>query len=180
MAVLVDQASNEPPLKSVPGAQNWELIKDLKLADPSFFQPGRIDAILGTDVFKYVMLDGLHVGVDEEPMAVIIIFGWAIMGDYKASPAQTSVNLHVVCKPGEDLNQLLQQFWEVEQVNTSFNDLLTTEERNAILIFKESVRQTSDGRYEVTMPRKTGHNHLGNSREQALKRFVSTEKSLNR
>ena len=125
---LVDQVSNKLPLKSVPGAQNWELIKDLKLADPSFFQPGRIDAILGTDVLKYVMLDGLHVGADEEPMAVKTIFGWATMGDYKASPAQTSVNLHVVCKPGKDLYQLLKQFWEVEQVNTSSYDLLTTEE----------------------------------------------------
>ena len=75
MAVLVDQVSNKLPLKSVPGAQNWELIKDLKLADPSFFQPGRIDAILGTDVLKYVMLDGLLVGADEEPMAMKTIFG---------------------------------------------------------------------------------------------------------
>ena len=80
------------------------------LAYPSFFQPDRIDAILGTDVLKYVKLDGLHVGADEEPT----IFGWAIMGDYKASPAHR-----------EDLDQLLKQLWEVEQVNTSSNDLLT-------------------------------------------------------
>ena len=73
MAVLVDQVSNEFPLKSVPGAQNWELIRDFKLADPSFFQPGCIDAILGTDVLKYVMLDGSHVAADEEPMAVKLL-----------------------------------------------------------------------------------------------------------
>ena len=61
MVVLVDQVSNELQLKSVPGSQNWEVIKDLKLADPCFFQPGRIDAILGSDILKYVMLNGLHV-----------------------------------------------------------------------------------------------------------------------
>lgn len=50
-AVVVAKVTCDLPVHPVPFDLSWKHISDLTLADPSFSQPGRIDLLLGVDVF---------------------------------------------------------------------------------------------------------------------------------
>ena len=50
-AVVVPKVTCDLPLCPVPFDLQWKHISDLPLADPGFAQPGRIDMLLGADIF---------------------------------------------------------------------------------------------------------------------------------
>ncbi len=177
-AYLVDKVSDELPISPVLGANKWEFIKGLDLADPLFDKPGKIDAIFGSNVLKRIILPSTVAGGDKEPMAFQTVFGWAITGECEGAQSNNSIHLHVTCEPEEDLDQLLKKFWEVEQVPTSLDSSLNAEEKQAVETFRDSVHQQPDGRYEVALPRKIQSHKLGESRDTACRRLYSMEKSL--
>ena len=55
-------------------------LKDLKLADPVFGRPGKIDILLGIDVYTDVLLHGRRSGPPGSPIAFETIFGWVLAG----------------------------------------------------------------------------------------------------
>ena len=163
-AVLVDKITHDLPTASTFGTQNWEVTRHLALVDPTFYQPGRIDALLGMDVLFDILIN------EGEPRAIGTIFVWAIAGPYsgETNKPNNNISLHVVCDQGEDLNALLRSFWESEELYLKSEPLLTTDEQWAVKTFKESVTRTSEGRYQVAIPRKREALPLGESRAQAL------------
>ena len=64
----------------VPFQLDWKHISDLPLADPGFRQPGRIDLLLGVDVFIDVLRHGRRSGPPESPTALETEFGWVLCG----------------------------------------------------------------------------------------------------
>ena len=50
------------PLESIPAALKWDHLLDLKLADPDFRTPARIDLLLGAEVFTSILRDGRRTG----------------------------------------------------------------------------------------------------------------------
>ena len=50
------------PLHSVPFDLKWDHLSDLQLADPDFWRPGRINVLLGIDIFTNVMGHGQRSG----------------------------------------------------------------------------------------------------------------------
>ena len=131
------------------------MTRHLALADPTFHQPGRIDALLDMDVLLDILIGGIHVGSEGEPRAIGIIFGWAIAGPYsgETNKPNDNISLHVVCDQGEDLNALLRSFWESEELSLKSEPLLTTDEQWAVKTFKEGVTRTSEGRYQLAIPK---------------------------
>ena len=117
-------------------------------------------------------------GKPTEPKAFNTVFGWAIAGQYQGSLVQAPTSLHVVCEAGEDLDSLLKRFWESEETSSKAVSLFTLEEQVAVDTFQQTVKRTREGRYQVSLPRKPDSASLGNSRDQALKRFHITESSL--
>ena len=70
----------ELPLRPIHLDSNWNHLSNLTLADPGFSQPGRIDILLGVDVFVEVMLHGRRTGPPGSPTAFETTFGWVLAG----------------------------------------------------------------------------------------------------
>ena len=81
---------------------------------------------------------------------------------------------HVSLISGDDL---LRKFWEIEEGSENNTDL-SPEERAAVSHFKENHRRTKDGRFVVPLPKTPDPPSLGESRSQAVRRFLSLERSL--
>ena len=82
-AALVDNITYNIPAHAIFCTENWEVTRNLRLADPSFHKPGHIDALIRMDVLSDVLLNGLHTGKPTEPKAFNTVFGWAIAGQYQ-------------------------------------------------------------------------------------------------
>ena len=76
-------------------------------------------------------------------------------------------------------DELLSKFWEVEETPKNCSmDSYSQEERLVVHHFKENHRKSKDGRFVVPLPCKPGAKALGESRTQAVRRFLSLEQSL--
>ncbi|XP_026671887.1 uncharacterized protein LOC113464700 [Ceratina calcarata] len=129
------------------------LPRDLKLADPDFNKPGKIDILLGNTIF-YRLLESGKVYLNK---GLIIL-----------------QNTQLVIS----LENQLSKFWEIEQLPKKVfysNDELACEEHYAL-----NTRRESDGRYIVRLPFNDKQHSLGESRSLALKRFYSLERRLER
>ncbi|XP_048000292.1 uncharacterized protein LOC125237342 [Leguminivora glycinivorella] len=77
------------------------------------------------------------------------------------------------------LEEMVEKFWETERLESEENDTLTPQELRAEKIYQETVTRDVDGRYVVALPFKSDKPILPeNSREIALRRFMSTERRL--
>ena len=72
---------------------------------------------------------------------------------------------------------LLHLFWEVEEGQKG-DTILSSEELSFVQPFKENHLRTETGRFIVPLPRKPNAKALGESRSQAVRRFLSLEHSL--
>ena len=74
-----------------------------------------------------------------------------------------------MCEAGEDLDSLLKRFWETEETSSKAVSLFTLEEQVAVDTFQQTVKRTTEGRYQVSLPRQPDSASLENSRDQVLK-----------
>ncbi|KAL0272517.1 UNVERIFIED_CONTAM: hypothetical protein PYX00_005453 [Menopon gallinae] len=59
----------------------WKHIEGLELADKQFYEPRKVDLILGVGICSELMADGLIRGTPDQPIAQKTILGWAISGN---------------------------------------------------------------------------------------------------
>ena len=174
-AVIVPKVTCDLPLHPISLDDNWNHIAGLKLADPDFGQPGKIDLLLGIEVFTDVMLHGRRLGPPGTPIAFDTQFGWVLAGStdsYTHTPA--IVTHHTAVLTGDDL---LRRFWEVEE-KFGPGGCLTQEEKLVMNHFKNHHTRLEGGRFMVPLPKKSGTKPLGESRSQAVRRFIAFERSL--
>ena len=77
--------------------QDWSHIRGLSLADPTFHKPGRIDCILGAEVYGVILLEGLRKG--SYPTAQNTVFGWILTGSIETPiNCHSKVSCHIVIK----------------------------------------------------------------------------------
>lgn len=76
--------TSELPLASVDASQ-WNQVSNLLLADPTFGTPGKIDMLIGADIWSTIIQDGFITGKAGEPSAMCTQFGWVAVG-----PANTN------------------------------------------------------------------------------------------
>ena len=74
-------------------------------------------------------------------------------------------------------DDLLRQFWDVEE-KVVVNFTLTREERCAPEHFNSHHSRNNDGRFVVPLPKRSMEAKLGESRTQAVHRFLSFERSI--
>ena len=173
-AVVVSRVTSDLPLQPVPVDPKWNHLSDLQLADPSFAQPGRIDLLLGVEIFAEVMLHGRWCGIPGSPIAFETQFGWVLAGSTSfGAPTQVVTTHHAMLLSGDDL---LRRFWEVERI--TIKDCLTPEESAAVKHFENHYSRLENGRFLIPLPKKAGVKPLGESRSQAVRRFLAFERSL--
>ena len=157
-------------------------LQGLDLADPSFHRPGRIDILLGADAYPELMVqDHLVTGPVKTPAAQRTIFGWAIVGpvSYKAGPsAPIPTHFSLGQAAEDDLSTLLSQFWESEEPERAPEALSPVEEQVQAHYSDTVSYSPSSCRYQVSLPRRDDVPPLGDSRSQALSRYMTNERSI--
>ena len=174
-AVVVPQVTCDLPFHPIPFKAGWNHLSNLPLADPGFGSPGRIDILLGVDVFVDVLLHGRRAGPPGSPVAFETHFGWVLAGNTDScAPTNRVATYHVSCITGDDI---LRQFWKIEEQPLSESNL-TPEERSVVQHFKTNHCRTESGRFVVPLPKRENVQPLGESRSLVVRRFLSLERTL--
>ena len=174
-AIVVPRVTCDLPVKPVSFGPNWNHLNGLSLADPDFGRPGRIDLLLGVDIFIEALLHGRRAGSTGTPVAFETVFGWVLAGPTdQLSPETCIATHHALVATGDDL---LRKFWEIEE-STKHESNLSPEEKFVVQHFDENHCRTPNGRFIVPLPKKPHAPPLGESRTLAVRRFLCLERSL--
>ncbi|GFT79582.1 uncharacterized protein TNCV_3177391 [Trichonephila clavipes] len=136
--------------------------------DSKFNVPGKIDLLLGANIF-YELLKPERIKIkDSQLLLVNSVFGYIVTGNLD-SMNETKVHCGLI--RDEDLNKNLEKFWKLEEIQEPIvknKERLICEEHYANTHFR-----TKEGKYVVSMPLKKEPSCLGNSKDIALKRLGS-------
>ena len=135
-AIVVPCVTCDLPLQPVYETAKWDHLSNITLADPDFAVPGKIDLLLGADIYSDLLLHCRRCGPANTPTAFETQFGWVLMGKtkpYSASASHSVTSNHTtVTTAGDDI---LRMFWEVDE-NPKDNVNLTPEERTVVHHFE--------------------------------------------
>ncbi len=175
-AIIVPRVTCELPVHHIHRKSSWNHLNGITLADPDFAYPGRIDILLGIDVFVDVLWQGRRMGPSGSPVAFETAFGWVLAGraDSHDLSATVIANFSNVQYSGDDL---LREFWRIEE-QASSELVMTPEEKFVINHFKTKHLRDKDGTFIVPLPRKSNPPEIGESRSFAIRRYLSLERSL--
>ena len=174
-AALLKEVVPDTPLVNTDVIFNEASFRSLSPADPDVGTAEKIDLLLGTGVRPWISLNGLVCNKDKTISAHQTVYGWAFEGSLPGEQCKSEpfLALHVV--PNHVVE--VKQFWELEEPPPASK--LSPDEEKAVEHFSTTHTHQSDGRYVVALPRKNNF-QLGSSREQALRRYLSTERTLKR
>lgn len=153
-------------------------IRGLPLADrdPSSSHP--IDIIIGADLYGFLLLDGVHRGSLNEPIAQKTVFGWILSGPTGYNTAAKTQSLHVHhCVVADTIDKEIRRFWEIDELPCK--TYLTEEEQLCENHFKCTHSRDSSGRYIVRLPFKRNPPiNIGESRSIAKNMLFQLEKRM--
>ncbi|XP_074038689.1 uncharacterized protein [Leptinotarsa decemlineata] len=149
-------------------------LSKFELADPTFNVSQPIDMLLGADIFAHILKGSSHVVNTDKPVALDTIFGWIIMGKLGVSSSSPVISISTFID--SSLENSVKSLWELEQVPAAPS--FTKEDMEAEELYKSSVSRDSSGRFCVALPFKIVQPTFPNSRDIALKRFLSLERRL--
>lgn len=155
------------------------LFKNIKLADTNFANPNNVDIMLGTQAYTEILLNGVL--KEGGYLAQNTKLGWIISGKSDIEPNNSNPRRTLLClntRKAEEPDETLKKFWEIEEVPRK-KKKFTTEEIECEKVFNESYRRLADGRPQVKLPFKENpFEVLGQSRNQAVARWLSMERKL--
>lgn len=158
--------------------ERLKCLEPLQLADPDFDKPGKIDVILGADVFLAILEDGKVKDDAGLPVAINSTFGWIVAGQvFDASEVNCNTAI-VSLSMDMDIDKSLRKFWEVEEVNQP--KPLTQEEQQAVNIFNTTHQRDESGRFTVRLPFDADKPALGESLPAAVQRLKAMERRFAR
>lgn len=152
---------------------SWPHIKNLELADPTFYNSSPIDLLLGADVAPTILTGTRVAGHKTHPIALGTLFGWVLLGP--AAPMTPTSVLSMVVTADTSLEQSLTKFWDMEEP-PQLQHLSPDEEA----IFQSSIKRLDSGRFSVALPFKSPRPILGESKGIAQRRFHYLEDRLSR
>ena len=150
-AVVVPRVTCDLPMKPVAFEMSWMHISDLPLADPGFGQPGRIDVLLGADIFVEVLRHGRRKGPTGSPTAFETDLGWVLCGNTgstTSTSAQTNVHITTFHTSILSSDDILRSFWEIEE-SPSDQASLSVEEHAVVRHFESNHTRSKEGRFIV-------------------------------
>lgn len=141
----------------------------LKLADETYWKPGRIDLLIGAAKFSKFLLKGLHKA--DGLVAQDTTFGWIMSGEAVANMHTTAA---LTCTMHVQLEDVLKRFWEQEE--TEPKQLLSHDDVTCEQMYASTTTRAADGRYIVELPFRQGGRELGESRTNAVRRLLQMER----
>ncbi|XP_036145647.1 uncharacterized protein LOC118646570 [Monomorium pharaonis] len=171
--LAIDEITEYLPAKYIDKSK-LEIPRNIRLADPEFCKPSRIDALIGAETFFHL----LCVGQIRLSGGSIVLqktkFGWIIGGriyDRVRDDKETVCNISI-----DKTSLQVAKFWEIEELSDIKH--LSEEERNCEAHFRKFTVRDEKGRYCVRLPFKGNVNKLGDSYKMAEKRLFSMERRL--
>ena len=183
---VVQTVTCDLPTQAVLPVTDLPHLLGLQLADTSYNTPGRIDILLGADLAPQIMVRQLlRSGTPSEPIAQATAFGWVISGPGTSIQHTPSIicshHFQQLSESDEpQLDKLIVNFWDAESEETPEPPLSVLETQVQQLYLATVTYLSKDKRYQVTLPKKPDTKPLGFSRDQAVSRFLSNERSVRR
>jgi len=176
-AIVLDTITAPLPSSTLPSDVKY-CFRNLELADPFFDTPGKIDFLIGADLFAEVFDGGRKPSKEGYPTPFRTIFGWVLIGKTMMKTSSTHVMSNLCLTNFPSLDSSIKKFWEIEEppkkVHVSIDDQ-TTEK-----MFIKSVNRETSGRYVVKLPFRSEPPDLGDSYHVAARSFQNLEVRLNR
>ncbi|XP_054085777.1 uncharacterized protein LOC128921650 [Zeugodacus cucurbitae] len=161
---------------------DWDVPANINLADPEFYKPQRVDLLIGASIFFDLLCIG-QIRLKNNYILQKTCFGWIVSGGQNVSSklssytASTTLAEYDTAQPST--NEILRPFWEIDN---SFEPIrmTTREEIDCEAHFKANYSRLPTGEYSVRLPVKASISLLGDSYQQALRRFLTLERRLDR
>ncbi|XP_076301576.1 uncharacterized protein LOC143219529 [Lasioglossum baleicum] len=148
---------------------------NLRLADPEFHRPGKIDMLLGTGPTLSCLSIG-QINLSNRNNVDLILqktqFGWIIGGDLLSASRSSRKTFT------QNVQFDLGKFWEIEE--GTIERVRSIEDQACENHFAATVTRDDSGRYMVALPFNEKQTQLGESRSRALNRFLALERKLER
>ncbi|GBM19671.1 hypothetical protein AVEN_135693-1, partial [Araneus ventricosus] len=145
----------------------------VKLADPNFYSPAKVDLLIGAELF-FSILKGNRLFINNSLILQETVFGHVLSGTVEGKQEIQHCGL---ISQVENLDNLVKKFWEVENI-TDIPTSKNKEELECENHFMQTYRRDKDGKYIVSLPLKENI-QLGNSIQIAKQRLDSLWKRLN-
>lgn len=175
---VVSKVTTHLPLQRI--SQHKEF-NQLKLADPNYCEPAQIDALFGIGIWISISKSGFIKSSDELAAAQKTVFGWVIYqtdnetSQIHNSQIKRSLHIHTE-RTVPDLSQIMQRFWEVENIPDIRKR--SPEEEECERLFMKNHTRNRDGRYVVHIPFNDKIKLLGKSKSIAIRQFFSIERKM--
>ncbi|XP_043479886.1 uncharacterized protein LOC122509722 [Leptopilina heterotoma] len=162
-------------LPSIPINRNVHNIPtNLKLADPEFFKPAEVDALIGVQLFYKLICVGQVKLQGHEAILQKTRLGWIIAGDVSQRYLGfKNTTCHLTMNSTLFQNDELTRFWEIEEVQKK--QIFSVQEQACESHFSQNVKRNDNGQYIVKLPFNENKERLGKSYEIALRRFYALE-----
>ena len=95
----------------------WKHLDGLKLADPGFATPGKVDILLGRDIFSCVVFHGLQFGPSGSLSTIKTQYGWVLAGAVNIGHASRGSTIQcytsTIVKENFKVDNTLRKFWKM-------------------------------------------------------------------
>ncbi|GFV75439.1 integrase catalytic domain-containing protein [Trichonephila clavipes] len=153
-----------------------DMPNEIKLADYKFNIPGKIDVLLGAEIFYELLRPGQIYCGDSRLLLQNTVFGYVVSGSVGDEVRDN--NIHCGLIRDSDLNTTLRSFGELESIGVK-NENCSSEEDVSFEMFKQRVH-FKNGRYEVELPWKRDSNELSDNFSLAKRRLGSLMRKMQR
>ena len=185
-AAVVDHVADDMPVMRTAPASSFSHLQGLELADPLYHIPDKIDLILGLSAFlKMVDTKRRIEGPPGTPTAVHTLCGWGVGGALSQStdfqmviPVYTSTPAPVDLNDQNSLPLDFHSFWQGEELEGIKMPSNPTDELIEVHYANHVLYSPDECRYTVALPRRDDVPPLGDSRPQALARYLNHERSV--
>ncbi|XP_037931454.1 uncharacterized protein LOC119666243 [Teleopsis dalmanni] len=181
-AVITSKITNQHPSTNV-NTTDWNIPKNLQLADPAFYKSQRIDILIGAALFFDLLYIGQIRLAPQLPVLQKTLFGWVVSGGNQHSSISSSLATFKKSSTPDDryhsLDLQVRKFWELE---SCFDPVIkiTKEHLDCQAHFQAHFSRLVTGEYSVRLPLKLDIQLLGDSYQQAARRFYNLERKLQR
>ncbi|XP_036342838.1 uncharacterized protein LOC118752096 [Rhagoletis pomonella] len=175
--VLKQLTAPLPSQEIVP--QDMAHLRGLALADPKYYQPKRIDRIIGADMIAQILEPETRIGHVNQPIAQKTHLGWILSGRINSdTPSTVTIRCH---HSNLELEGLVRKFFENEHVPTSVP--MSAQDQWCEDFSHSTYTRQANGKYLVRLPLKSLYDPnqtIGKSKQIALNRFHELERRLQR
>ncbi|XP_049287565.1 uncharacterized protein LOC125766030 [Anopheles funestus] len=174
--VVLQRVTADVPALTV-NVDRWNIPSGVRLADPTFFKSERVDLLIGAELFADLLEKG-HIKVAPHlPSLLKTKFGWIVSGPMRDSIEYSNNSVLCHCVQEENLIDLMRHFAALEDIP---QERETSEEGlSCERFYCDTTIQNEEGRYVVQLPKvREYEKQLGDSKETALRRFLSIERRL--